>query len=216
MPSRGCNIWQGTVDKLRPDFSLVSSFTRSRRTRLDHTRCFYSAFDDDGKAHSKNRLQEHGWEPWSHSNGRMKPSPAQVDNKNIFIGDLNATLDAHRTANRIRKISTFGPHDQSAHQLSSLEHEATSLEVFEEKAQIRKVRPRARPSRSQERRLPQAYGEYVAELRWPTRVWALSNIRERPKELSPWLDFVDSTSMYGTERFVYCVDCSKACLIKSE
>ncbi len=87
------------------DIQLIPSSTRTSWTRFRNIRSFQSGLRDDVEGQKPTALQENGWEPWSSPYGQKAARADQGRNKNIIVDDLNATLEAHRTANRIRKIA---------------------------------------------------------------------------------------------------------------
>ena len=106
MPLRFRCLRQRTIDNICSQIHPLSISSWGRWTQFDHICSLHSGPPGgDAEGQGKNGLQEHGWEPWPFIPGQTRPSPTQIDDKNIVIGDLNATLEAHRAANRIRKIS---------------------------------------------------------------------------------------------------------------
>lgn len=105
MPLRLSSLRQATSGRIYPGFHLNYSSPRTRWKRFSHIRPLHSGSGDVPEGQGQTKLQENGWEPWPDTKNWTTAGADQVDDKNIVIGDLNATLDAHRTANRLRKIT---------------------------------------------------------------------------------------------------------------
>jgi hypothetical protein len=87
------------------DIQLIPNSTKVSCTRFRNIRSFQSGLPDVVEGQKKTALQENGWEPWSSPYGQKAARADPGRNKNIIVDDLIATLEAHRTANRIHKIA---------------------------------------------------------------------------------------------------------------
>lgn len=89
--------------------------TRSTSSTLVHnlSKCQWQRFLNLRSSHSTSigtkegpTLKDDGWEFWGKKDNEAGKA-IQVDGKNIFVGDLEATLKAHRAANRAKRIRYF-------------------------------------------------------------------------------------------------------------
>lgn len=87
------------------DIQLIYNFTKGRWKRIGNFRSFHSGIDNVTEAQRQARLEENGWEPWPDRKSKTMSEADQVDARNIVMGNLKATLEAHRTANRIHKVT---------------------------------------------------------------------------------------------------------------
>lgn len=101
---RLCGLRQAKIGSFFPNIHLIYRSTRGRLKRFSNTAPFHTGRDDVAEEQGQTGLQENGWEPWPDAKNWTRARTNQVDDKNIVVDDLNATLDAHRTANRIRKF----------------------------------------------------------------------------------------------------------------
>ena len=106
MPLRVLTVCQAIYGKPHPGIRFLYSSSRDRWQRFIRIRPLHTGSGHllNGQGQGKTQLQENGWEPWSDTKNWTTARANQVNDKNIVMGDLKATLDAHRTANRIRKI----------------------------------------------------------------------------------------------------------------
>jgi hypothetical protein len=225
MPLRSCCLRQGAIVRFSRDIQLIYSFTKGRWKRFGNFRSFHSGISDVTEGQRQTRLQENGWEPWLNGISRTASKADQVDNRNIVIGNLDATLEAHRTANRIRKVylshqwksidfrQLDGPGQPPENELSLHENDKASHTTTDEKeARMHCLRVSATTrhlrfdTRLGEKNLGKA--EYIGKNLTPVKQWELCEKPKTSKSLeweSPWLCFVISTGCYGPSRFVCCL-----------
>lgn len=118
MPSTAFGLRQAPPGRLHHGIRLLYSSSRDRWNRISHNRLLHSGSGgvSEGQGKRKAQLEMDGWEPWTKPTywrekrvsviyHRRKPTQDEVDDKNILVGNLEATLEAHRTANRLRKYA---------------------------------------------------------------------------------------------------------------
>lgn len=136
MPLRVSGVCQATTGRLHRGIALEYSSPRGRWKRFSRIRPLHSesGIVPDEQGQGKTALQKNGWEPWSNINNWTRARANQVDDKNIVIGDLEATLDAHRTANRLHKIiapERAPPSSKGFRRLDFLEQKDVDTEIEE-------------------------------------------------------------------------------------
>lgn len=201
---RLCGLRQAKIGFFPRNIQLIYSSTRGRLKRFSNIPPFYTGLDNVAEEQGQTRLQQNGWEPWLDARNWKRARTNQVDDKNIVVGDLNATLDAHRTANRIRKCVVFTGETQSLgfRQLDLSGQKKSRID--EGKVRFRKI---SMPALVSDPHLKsgkdKAIGEYDGQLPLPNKSWALNKEPKSADEQSPWLTFVESSAICGVERFVW-------------
>lgn len=220
MPLRVFGVRQATTDRLHHcGIRRIYNSPSDRWKRSDCTRPLHLGSGDVPEAggQGKTALQENGWEPWSNTKHWTPTAKAnQVDDKNIIIGDLKATLDAHRTANRLHKIlapERAPPPSEDFRRLDLSEHKDVDTGTDEGEGKFRFVRRQSaaaifyKPNDGnlkRKRRRPRPV--LVAHVegdeqqdRQPNGRWQL---KQYPYTHSPWTDHIENSAISGIERLV--------------
>ena len=219
MPLRAFGVRQATTDRLhRCGIRRLYKLPNDRWKRFGCIRPLHSGSGDvpEEGGQGKVALQENGWEPWVNTKNWTPTAKAnQVDDKNIVVGDLKATLEAHRTANRLHKIwvpERAPPPSEDFRRLDLSEQkdvdtgtneaEATSRLIQRQGATGTKIAhfepKRGKYRRKRSRPVPKARVEdYEGQDRQPNASWRLVKIRHAH---SPWINSVESTAIPGIQR----------------
>lgn len=221
MPSQVFGVRQATSGRLHPGLRLLSSPPRGRWKRLSRIRALHSGSEDvsEGLGQGKTKLEENGWEPWSNARNWTKSRTNLVDDKNIVIGDLNATLDAHRTANRLRKVTVLDtgtpPPSMGFLRLDlpnqkdddtgtdEVEGIIRSIGTQASKATIHSAADEGKVTSREARHRGQKVErveEYKGQDCQPNASWQLKKF---PYNHSPWTDGIERTAMPGIKRLVW-------------
>lgn len=83
--------------------TLVHNLSKCQRQRFLNLRSSHSTSIGTKEGPT---LKDDGWEFWGKKDNEAGKA-IQADGKNIFVGDLEATLKAHRAANRAKRIRYF-------------------------------------------------------------------------------------------------------------
>lgn len=219
MPLRVFGVRQARTDRLhRCGKRQIYQFPKDRWMRFGCIRRLYSGSGDvpEEGGQEKAALQENGWEPWVNTKNWTPTAKAnQVDDKNIVVGDLKATLEAHRTANRLHKIwvqERAPPSSEDFRRLDFSEQKnvdtgtdeaeatsrltqrqsATSIKIVQYAPRKRKFgRGRSRPVQKARDK------DYEGQDSQPNASWRLVKIQHAH---SPWIDRVESTATPGIQR----------------
>ena len=209
---------QATTDRLQCSvIRRICDSPGNRWKRFSYIRPLHSGPGDvsEERGQGKTALQENGWEPWSDTKYWTPTARAnQVDDKNIVMGDLNATLDAHRTANRLHKIQAperAPPPSEDLRRLRLSEQKSADTGIDKVEAKFRFIRKQTATTisyksnkqkfrRKRKRSVLIAHAEeYRGQDCQPNASWRLKTDQ---RTHSPWTDFIGRTAMSGNERLV--------------
>lgn len=216
MPLRVLGVRQALTDRLHHHgVRRIYNPLRDRWKLFGCIRPVHSGSGDVAEevGHGKTALQENGWEPWVNTKNWTPAAKAnQVDDKNIVVGDLKATLDAHRTANRLHKIQAperAPPPSEDFRRLdlskpkdvdTGADEADGSFLQRQSATVIRYYRNEGKSKRKRKWKVPVArVGEYEGQDSHPNGIWQLKTIRHAH---SPWIDRVESTARPSIERSV--------------
>ena len=197
---RLCGLRQAKIGSLFPNIHLIYRSTRGRLKRFSNTASFHTGRDDVAEEQGQTGLQENGWEPWPDAKNWTRARTNQVDDKNIVVDDLNATLDAHQTANRIRKVMFSG---LIYRPLSLSGQKALRSKLNEGNVNSQEVRRSAPASGQDSKSRKDKEMRNIEETPLPNKSWALDKECVFADKQSPWLTFVEHSATCGNERFVW-------------
>lgn len=208
---------QATTDRLHyPVIRRIYDSSRNRWKRFSYIRPLHSGSGDVSEATGQGRtaLQENGWEPWSNTKDWTPTARAnQVDDKNIIIGDLKATLEAHRTANRLHKIwapERAPPPSDDLRRLGLSEQKSAGTGIDQVEAKFRFIRKQTAKTisyksndenlgRKRKRLVLIAHEGYKGQDCQPNGSWQL---KKGQHAHSPWTEFIGRTAISGNQRLV--------------